>query len=137
MHSAIDKAIQFQKNGPMLRHVLLTGSTGILGSRTLIELLRDENTHVYCPVRCRENTAPMDRILSAISIYSPSLSPNFVERIHPFVCDLTSDCIASTLSAVIDPERINKVIHSSALTSFMSQLQRTQQFKSKRHFKDG
>lgn len=104
----------------MQRNVLLTGSTGILGSRTLIELLRDSNTHIYCPVRCRDNAEPLARIQHAISIYAPTLDADYASRIHPFVCDLTSDCIASKLSTLIDPERIDKVIHSSALTSFMS-----------------
>ncbi|MEZ4815711.1 MAG: SDR family oxidoreductase [Bdellovibrionota bacterium] len=104
----------------MQRNVLLTGSTGILGSRTLIELLQDKNTHVFCPVRCTSGANPIKRILNAISIYSPGFDDSFADRIHPFICDLSSDCIVSGLEQLIDPSKINKVIHSSALTSFMS-----------------
>ncbi len=105
----------------MRRNVVLTGSTGILGSRTLIELLRDKNTHVYCPVRCQGTATPLERIQKAISIYSSeSLDENYADRIHAFVCDLSSDCIVTSLGKVIDPSQIHKTIHSSALTSFMS-----------------
>ncbi len=104
----------------MQRNVLLTGSTGILGSRTLIELLRDPDTQVYCPVRASDGTPPLQRILNAIQIYNPSLDENFAQRIHPFACDLSSDCLNTLLEEHIDPAKLDTVIHSSALTSFMS-----------------
>jgi thioester reductase-like protein len=104
----------------MQRNVLLTGSTGILGSRTLIELLHDDDTHVYCPVRTNSTFLPFDRVRNSMRIYAPNISDAETSRVHAFPCDLTSDAIDSLVSEVIDPRKLDLVIHCSALTSFMS-----------------
>lgn len=116
----IDKVAHVTKNDPMQSNVLLTGSTGILGSRTLIELLRDPEVHVYCPVRANADVTAKDRILNSISIYLPKLDEQISSRIHAFTCDLSSDCVNSLLAEIVDPASIDRVIHCSALTSFMS-----------------
>ena len=86
---AIDIVTHAKNTEGMQRNVLLTGGTGILGSRTLLELLRDNNTHVFCPTRCQAQNSPQERVLNALKIYMPDLPTDYAERVHAYQCDLT------------------------------------------------
>lgn len=70
--------------------ILLTGTTGFLGSRLLKELLADPDIkRVYCLVRAKDEAAAVERIEAALLKQGlPTLSAGEQERIYPLLGDL-------------------------------------------------
>jgi thioester reductase-like protein len=52
-------------------HVLLTGSTGFLGSFLLLELLQETEAHIHCLVRCSSPQEGAERIERTLGSYAP------------------------------------------------------------------
>lgn len=49
--------------------VLLTGATGYLGIHVLYRLLTETDVPVYCPVRTKDNTSPLERLRILLFFY--------------------------------------------------------------------
>lgn len=54
--------------------ILLTGATGVLGARLLLEILRSTRSKVYCLVRARDRAHGMARISAMVSVYDDAPS---------------------------------------------------------------
>ena len=52
-----------------LKNVLLTGSTGFMGSHILDALLRKTKCNIYCLVRVKDNNDPQVRLLNTLRFY--------------------------------------------------------------------
>ena len=51
------------------KNVLLTGSTGYLGSHILDALLKNTKSNVYCLIRAKDNNDPQIRLLNTLRFY--------------------------------------------------------------------
>jgi thioester reductase-like protein len=71
--------------------LLLTGATGVLGARLLLELLRQQKREVYCLIRAQDAAHARQRILKAVSVYAAHrpLEEEESRRIIPVVGDLS------------------------------------------------
>ena len=58
---------KFSKN--KFKNVLLTGSTGFLGSHILDALLKNTKCNVYCLIRAKDNNDPQIRLLNTLRFY--------------------------------------------------------------------
>lgn len=77
---------------PNLPPVLLTGATGVLGSRLLLELIRVQRRKVFCLIRAQSVEHARQRLRQAVAIYAykTPLENDEIARIIPIVGDLTS-----------------------------------------------
>lgn len=79
-------------NPVSLPPVLLTGATGVLGSRLLLELIRVQRRKVFCLIRADSVEHAGQRLLRAVAIYAyrTPLESEEMARIIPVVGDLTA-----------------------------------------------
>ncbi len=70
------------------RRVLLTGSTGFLGSHLLLDLLRGSDAHVVCLVRAQDETDGLDRLAAALTRFLLPWSPEVRRRVTVLTGDL-------------------------------------------------
>jgi len=75
-YSSIDKLLsQNSKPGKVrmkkdnIKNILLTGSTGYLGSHILDYLLKHTRSNIYCLIRAKNNTDPQTRLLDTLRFY--------------------------------------------------------------------
>lgn len=52
-----------------IKNILLTGSTGFLGSHILDYLIRHTRSNIYCLIRAKNNTDPQTRLLDTLHFY--------------------------------------------------------------------
>jgi myxalamid-type nonribosomal peptide synthetase MxaA len=101
------------------RRVLLTGSTGYLGSFILESLLRDTSAEIFCLVRASTPEKGLERIKKNMQFYR-IWNEAYRERIRPVVGDLAKPLLGLSeeqfeeLAATIDT-----IYHSGALVNFV------------------
>lgn len=69
--------------------VLVTGATGFLGSRLLLELLQGTDSQLYCLIRCTSPDDGLIRLNQAISVHGTTLKEEELARIHVLSGDLS------------------------------------------------
>lgn len=73
-----------------LKKILLTGATGVMGGRLLLELLKSTDVRVYCLVRASNEKDAMHRIYSILQCYEPNCETEVpMERIVLVLGDVT------------------------------------------------
>lgn len=77
---------------PDLSRILLTGSTGFLGSHILHDFIQDGATEkIYCLVRAKDNESGLERLISIYQKYFDEDISNLIgTKIIPFEGDITS-----------------------------------------------
>ncbi|MRH87747.1 NAD-dependent epimerase/dehydratase family protein [Nocardia sp. SYP-A9097] len=70
------------------RRILLTGTTGFLGSHMLLDLLRHSQAHVVCLVRADDDQAAAQRLQDAVRRFALPWSREVLRRVTPLAGDL-------------------------------------------------
>ncbi|BCG64395.1 MAG: fengycin family lipopeptide synthetase D [Methyloprofundus sp.] len=104
---------------PLQQKVLLTGATGYLGSRLLLEILQSGSAEIYCLTRAEDSAAAKQRILNAIKIIHP-LSNEQEARIIAIKGDLAKPLLGLTLSEyTLLAAELTQIIHCAAQVNFL------------------
>jgi len=115
-----DSKRQTKETSSRLKNVFMTGTTGFLGSRLLLELLRKTDAKFYCHVRAGNAEAGLKRIQHAISTHGQALTEEDEKRIVLVSGDLTSKNLGMSeaewneLAALVDT-----VFHSAATVNMV------------------
>lgn len=108
-----------QRENPF-KNIFMTGTTGFLGSRLLLELLRRTDANFYCHVRAGNPDAGLRRIEHAVSAHGQSLTADEKKRIVTVLGDLTaknlgmSEAQWNELAVLVDT-----VFHSAATVNMV------------------
>ena len=94
------------------RHVLVTGATGLVGARLLVELLRTTDATVHCVVRGRS-----DRLFEVVGRL-PDWSPAFTDRVMTHPGDASAPMLGLPERVYDDLcERVGTVYHAASLVN--------------------
>lgn len=105
---------------PRQDHVLLTGSTGFLGSHLLAEILSTGSTRVSCIVRAPDNNTARNRIKAALQTWD-LWEDSFGSRFDAFRGDVSKPFLGlSTNDYLHLARRVDTVYHSAAAVSFIA-----------------
>lgn len=101
-------------------NVLITGVTGVLGGKLLLDILNDTKANIYCLTRSSSNIRPIDRILNILALYNDDkeISKDFIDRIHIVEGDLLQENlgIQEELYQKL-AETVDVIIHMAAKVS--------------------
>ncbi len=102
------------------RHkILLTGATGYLGARLLLEILQSSSSEIYCLTRADDATDARQRILTSIKAIHP-LNAKDEERIIAIKGDLSKPLLGLTSHEYqLLAAEINQIIHCAAQVNFL------------------
>lgn len=101
-------------------HVLLTGSTGFLGSHLLAEILGTRSTRVSCIVRAPDNDTAFNRVKAALQAWD-LWKGSFRSRFDAFAGDVCKPFLGlSTNKYIYLARRIDTIYHSAAAVSFIA-----------------
>ena len=103
--------------------VLLTGATGVLGSRILVVLLRSTDVTVACLVRADSELLGRDRLVKMIRVYDRefTLHQNFIDRVQVILGDVSAVDFGLSAAAYSQlAEATDIVIHSAANTNLFA-----------------
>lgn len=97
-------------------NILLTGSTGYLGSHILKNLLKDTDAKIYCLIRKSTNQSLMDKLLDTMKIYfDETIIELAKERVIPVEGDLEKDMLGLCLDdQKLLKENLDTIIHAAA-----------------------
>lgn len=102
------------------KDIFLTGATGFLGSRLLIELLSRSNKKVYCLVRDTDIVTAKEKILEKLANYKLTLSQSHKERIKVILGDLDKDYFGLPFLDYQDlAKKISIVFHCAAWVNML------------------
>lgn len=105
-----------------VKNILLTGATGVLGSRLLQEVLTATEANVYCLVRAQDHDAGLLRIKQVLSAYGPQNAlASELWRVIPVLGDVSRRQLA--LSAETYEElkgSLDLVLHCAANVSLVA-----------------
>ena len=87
--------------------VFLTGASGILGSRVLIEILTSTACHVICLMRDKDGEEACRRLVSALRVYDPNFEwKDFSQRVQVVLGDVSHEGFG------LAPEEYERIVHS-------------------------
>ena len=110
------RAIPFRQQ----EHILLTGSTGFLGSHLLAEILRTRSPKISCIVRASDDTIAWNRIKNALQTWN-LWEDSFASRFDAFSGDVCKPFLGlSTERYLCLARRVDTVYHSAAAVSFIA-----------------
>ena len=113
------RAIPFRQQ----EHILLTGSTGFLGSHLLAEILRTTSPKISCIVRAPNDTIARNRIKTALQTWK-LWEDSFTSRFDAFSGDVCKPFLGlSTERYLCLARKIDTVYHSAAAVSFIAPFQ--------------
>ena len=105
-----------------VKNILLTGATGVLGSRILLEILLHSDACVYCLVRAANPQQAMERLEQLLYAYDPQQrSCEHLWRVIPLTGDITQPQLgldASVYQKLVTG--IDRVIHCAANVSLVA-----------------
>lgn len=105
-----------------VKNILLTGATGVLGSRILLEILLHSDACVYCLVRDANLSQAIERLAQLLDTYDPQQrSREYLWRIIPLMGDITQPQLG--LETPVYQElitSIDRVIHCAASISLVA-----------------
>ncbi|CAD6589326.1 MAG: hypothetical protein ASARMPREDX12_003724 [Alectoria sarmentosa] len=100
--------------------VLLTGSTGFLGSHLLAEILSTGSTRVSCIVRALDNNTAWNRIKAALQTWG-LWEDSFGARFEAFCGDVCKPFLGlSTNEYLYLARQVDTIYHSAAAVSFIA-----------------
>jgi len=108
-----------------MQNLLLTGGTGVLGSRLLLQMLKEyKDTHFYVLVRGREDISASERLIQSLAVYDPQkefLKEGFKQRVHIVEGSLVHERFSLSDTLYKDlANKIDRVFHLAASTSLMA-----------------
>jgi thioester reductase-like protein len=100
---------------------LLTGSTGVLGGRLLLELLLSTHAKIYCMIRDENLEEAHDRIKEILNIYDPKKTyQSQYHRVTPVYGTLTADHFGMQEQAYLTlMSKVQSVFHCAAKLSLI------------------
>lgn len=99
--------------------ILLTGATGYLGSRLLLDLLFETDTEIFCLVRAHDVVSAMQRIM-AVLLKLVSLEMIDLNRITPVIGDIAKPRLGLTrVDYALLAEQMDHIIHCAAHVNFI------------------
>lgn len=104
-------------------NVLLTGATGVLGGRVLLEVLHQMDANVYCLVRAPNVVAGMQRLQKILSVYDPHghHSAEIEARVIPVLGDITQDKLGMKYAEYDDlAMKVDLMIHGAASVNLIA-----------------
>ncbi|MCR8642739.1 amino acid adenylation domain-containing protein [Paenibacillus sp. N1-5-1-14] len=98
------------------KHVLITGTTGYLGSHLLYELLQSSEAHMYCLVRKSATGASLERLEQIMTLY---FGDKIIQAMHGRVTIVEGDLEVEQLGLseadrVLLHEKVDTILHSAA-----------------------
>ncbi len=100
-------------------HLLLTGSTGYLGSRLLLEILETTHADVYCLVRSTASYSGLDRILAQVAKIK-AITAEQEARIIAIEGDLAKPLLGLTQQDYhLLAKQIDQILHCGAQVNFL------------------
>lgn len=109
----------------MSQTIILTGSTGFVGSSLLGDILRqDPSARVRLLVRASSKEAAYQRVSDAAAITAPDIDPSDIQRrCDVFLGDLTSDGLGLSKEVMTDfATDATNIIHCASAVSFQQTL---------------
>ncbi|AOM39407.1 thioester reductase domain-containing protein [Xenorhabdus hominickii] len=105
-----------------VRSILLTGATGVMGGRVLLEILTTTNIDVYCLIRAENHTQAMERLTDILSVYDEEKhSQQFLHRVIPVLGDVAKSRLGLTKDFYHElADKIDRVIHCAANVSLVA-----------------
>lgn len=105
-----------------VKNILLTGATGVLGSRILFEILLHSGACVYCLVRDASQQQAMERLEKLLYTYDPQQkSREHLWRVIPLMGDITQPQLGLDTSIFQElVSSIDRVIHCAANVSLVA-----------------
>ena len=101
-------------------HILLTGSTGFLGSHLLAEILRTRSPKISCIVRAPDDTIAWNRIKTALQTWN-LWEDSFASRFDAFSGDICKPFLGlGTKRYLCLARKVDTVYHSAAAVSFIA-----------------
>jgi thioester reductase-like protein len=100
--------------------ILLTGATGVLGGRLVVDLLDMTDSTVYCLVRAKSGEEGKNRIREMVRLYKtgPEFEREFERRVIPVTGDITRPVLSmDTDTYNVLAGKIDMVLHNAAKTS--------------------
>ena len=119
IYSKFDKHVS-QGPSPEGTTVLLTGSTGFLGSYILAQLLRTRSVaRIYCPVRAPSRKGARDRLLTSLSGHRfLDIQQHDLGRIHAIPNASVADFVPSLLEKETNHAHLTHIIHCAWPVNF-------------------
>lgn len=111
------------------RTILLTGATGVLGARLLLEILRSTRSKVYCLVRARDRAHAASRVGAMMSVYddSESMRQALRERVEAVPGDVTDPRLGISGDVFQDlSQEAGLVIHAAASVNLIAEFEELQ-----------
>lgn len=104
-----------------MSNLLVTGTTGILGSYFVKHILETTNDEVYCLVRARTEVEGLKRQLHAISAYGLLSNSDLNKKIHIVTGDVTKDNLGIEVNQYQHLlNNIDIIVHMAAAVSFFA-----------------
>ncbi len=88
------KNVDINLSKKRLKNILLTGSTGFMGSHILENLLKNTNCNIYCIIRRKNNIDPVNRLIDTMNFY---FNNNFKQYLYNRVFVLEGDITKANL----------------------------------------
>ena len=93
--NVINGRIKMKKNN--IKNILLTGTTGYMGSHILDYLIKHTKSNVYCLIRTKNNTDPQTRLLDTLKFYFGNKYDKLIfKRIFAVEGDITKNRLGLT-----------------------------------------
>lgn len=125
MHNTDDNSIMFnfdetfRKISVAQKNILLTGSTGFLGSHLLYDIMNNSSANVYCLIRNKNNETGKDRLVKKLNYYFGDKLDKYIDsRIKIVKGDITLENLGLSNNDYNNLKtNIDSVMHSAALVS--------------------
>jgi thioester reductase-like protein len=110
------------RNTCQAENILLTGASGVLGGRLVVELLKSTNAMVYCISRGDDFEAAKEKILKVVSVYDPkSTLVDEYWRLVPILGNMAEDHFSFDEDDYNElAQSIDLVFHCAANVSLMA-----------------
>ncbi|PHM26610.1 thioester reductase domain-containing protein [Xenorhabdus budapestensis] len=104
------------------KNILVTGATGVMGGRVLLEVLTTTDASVYCLIRAENNSQALARLADFLFTYDQEKrSRDQLHRIIPVLGDITKTDLGLTAELYAElTGKIDRVIHCAAWTSLVA-----------------
>ncbi|PHM58471.1 SDR family oxidoreductase [Xenorhabdus sp. KK7.4] len=109
-----------------IKNILVTGATGVMGGRVLLEILMTTDANVYCLTRAENNQQALMRLEDFLFTYDPEKrSRDSLHRIIPVLGDITENNLGLTEPFYSElAGKIDRVIHCAAWTNLVASYSR-------------
>lgn len=112
----------FDHNKKDVSSILLTGATGVMGGRILLEILTTTDIEVYCLIRAENSQQAIERLKGILFAYDQEKqSENTHHRIIPVLGDVSKKRLGLTQELYCElADKVDRVIHCAANVSLVA-----------------